>query len=71
MYEWHTFGGGVMWIVWILVVALLVWIVVTATRSAGGSRETPRSAREILDSRYANGEIDRDEYQQKRADLEK
>lgn len=35
MYEWHSFGGGVMWIIWILIVALLVWVVVTATRSAG------------------------------------
>jgi len=71
MYEWHTFGGGMMWIFWILIVALLVWLVLAATRSAGGSREAPKSAREILDARYAAGEIDRDEYEQKRADLEK
>ena len=71
MYEWHTFGGGMMWIFWILIVALLIWFVVVATRSAGGSREAHKSAREILDSRYARGEIDRDEYTQKRADLEK
>lgn len=70
MYEWHTYGGGMMWIFWFLIVALLVWLVLAATRSAAGSRETHRSAREILDSRYASGEIDREEYEQKRADLE-
>lgn len=71
MYEWHTFGGGMMWIFWILIAALLIWLVIAATRSGGSSREAHKSAREILDSRYASGEIDRDEYTQKRADLEK
>lgn len=36
-------------------------------REASGERETPR---EVLDRRYAEGEISRDEYEQMKRDLE-
>ncbi len=71
MYEWHMFGGGFMWLFWIVILGLLVWFVVAATRQPGGRGEGRKSAREILDERYARGEIDREEYEQKRADLDR
>ena len=71
MYEWHAFGGGFMWLFWIVILALLVWFVVTLARRSDGAPNGRKSAREILDERYARGEIDREEYEQKRADLER
>jgi putative membrane protein len=47
------------------IVALARWI--GAGGSDGGGRA--RTAREILDERYARGEIDREEYQRRRDDI--
>ncbi|MBU0499129.1 MAG: SHOCT domain-containing protein [Gammaproteobacteria bacterium] len=71
MFDGHMFGfgGGFMWLFWLLLILLVVWIV-SATASSG--REKPgkeRTALEILEARYARGEIDRDEFEQKKRDL--
>jgi len=64
------FGFGIpglgMILIWGLIIGVVIWVIraVTARRSADR-----KSAREILDERYARGEIDRDELQQKRRDL--
>ena len=67
-------GMGLGWLFfiafWALVVAALVLVVkklMSQTRTAGGPpQQTPL---EILQSRYARGEIEREEYEQKRRDL--
>ena len=69
MYEWHGFGGGMMWIFWILIIVALVWFVAFATRRGGLSSGSEKSAMEVLKERYARGEIDRDEFEQKQKDL--
>lgn len=51
----------------IALVALVVWIVTSAPR--GGDSPHTR-ARDVLDQRYARGEIGRDEYLERKADLE-
>lgn len=61
------FGMG-LW--WILIIALVVAVGVWAFRRAGDSPSAPReTARDVLDKRYARGEIGRDEYEQKKRDL--
>lgn len=62
------FGMG-LW--WILLVALVVALGVLAYRRAGSDNASaPReTARDILDKRYARGEIGRDEYEQTKRDL--
>ena len=62
------FGGGFMWLFWILLVVAIVWIIKAAVGSDRSvSRRTPR---EILDERYARGEIDETEYRRRRQELE-
>jgi len=68
MYEWHGFGGMSMWILWILIVVALIWLATSATRRDRDPGKQEKSALEILEERYARGEIDRDEYLQKRDD---
>jgi putative membrane protein len=56
------------------VVVLVVWVVqkVSHSTSAGTSATPPQpvlSAREILDIRYARGELTREEYQTKLSDI--
>jgi putative membrane protein len=69
MYEWHGLGGSGMWIFWILIIVALIWLVIFATRRESGSSTRQKSAREILQERYARGEIERDEFEQKKKDL--
>ncbi|MBU2608262.1 MAG: SHOCT domain-containing protein [Chloroflexi bacterium] len=68
-------GFGTMFfmpILWIAVVGLIVWAVVAAVRRPGESDSPTRlaeSALEILKRRYARGEIDQKEYEEKKKDL--
>ncbi len=74
MYGWGWgpgawFGMGGWWIV--LVVVLIAAAVSCAARRRGsrGADGARESARDVLDKRYARGEIGRDEYEQKKRDL--
>ncbi|MEF8793220.1 SHOCT domain-containing protein [Thiohalorhabdus sp.] len=67
------FGGPLIWILVIVVlVALVPWVVRQGSQNsaAGGGGAGSNRALEVLKERYARGEIDREEYQRKRTDLE-
>jgi putative membrane protein len=64
---WMGFGG--MWFGWLLVIALVAAVVWFVARGARGSNQP--SALDVLDQRYARGEIGREEYEQKRRDLQR
>jgi putative membrane protein len=68
-YEHVGMGWGGLWMVliWAIPILLVVLLVRYFTRDSGG--KTVKSALDILDARYARGEIDRDEYLKRRADL--
>jgi putative membrane protein len=65
-------GMGWMWLVWLSSIAIIVLVVVLVARVVppGGSGDAPRPgdrrsrAQEILDERYARGELTDDEYQE-------
>jgi putative membrane protein len=76
MHDWMGWGWGGMWLgplFMLIPLVLLIAAVVVLLRwmgvgsSDGGGRV--RTAREILDERYARGEIDREEYQRRRDDI--
>ena len=69
MFEWHGYGGGMMWFFWILIIVALVGFVMLATRRGDIPSRREKSALEILKERYASGEIDREEFEQKKKDL--
>lgn len=69
---WSIGGMGMIWMLlfWVGVVVLVVW----AVRNVGDSkarRDTSNRALEILDERYARGEIDTDEFYSRRSELER
>ena len=71
MYGWTGWG---MWLIGPVVLILIVWLVVSLVNgTAGSATGTPDSAgpRRLLDDRFARGEIDRDEYQERLATLER
>ena len=59
-------------VVWLLLAGAMIAGLVLLVRARGGrvSERTGRRALEILEERYARGEIQREEYLQKRRDLE-
>ncbi len=76
---WH-YGGGFGWglgmfgmvVFWIAIVVALVWVVrlVLDRGEPHQSSRPSESPLEILQRRYARGEIDRAEYEEKRRDLQ-
>ncbi len=66
----HWMFGGFMWIFWILIIVGLVflikWVVQQSKPCETGQGESPL---EILKKRYAKGEIDKEEFDQKKKDL--
>lgn len=63
------FGGLIMILFWFLVIAVIAAAI--KYLFAGKHGQHGRSARDILDDTYARGELSRDEYFQKRDDLQK
>lgn len=69
---WHWYGmqpwGWIsMAVFWVAIVALVVW----GVRSSGGTaRPDPDQAMRILEERFARGEIDQQEYEERRRVLE-
>ena len=57
------------WILILIAIAVVVWLM-TRGPFAGGAQTDRRSALDILKERYARGEIQRDEFEQKKRDLE-
>jgi putative membrane protein len=72
MWEWHGagFGGGFMWIFWILIIFAIVMLIKAVGKSNNSNseehRETPL---EILEKRYARGEIDDQEFAHRKQEL--
>lgn len=64
------FGGPFMLLFWVLVIIGIVVLVKWLAGQSSSRRDArERTALEILQERYARGEIDRDEYEQKKRDL--
>ena len=74
-YDGFGFGGGVMGIGMLLFWGLIIALIFMMVRGFGGPRNASeprtrdRTALEILSERYAKGEIDKREFEEKRRDL--
>ena len=67
---WGGMGFGML-LFWGLLIAGIVTLVKCSWGSgACGNRERKKSALDILKERYARGEIEREEFEQKKRDLE-
>ena len=63
---WHMSG---MWIFWIALILLAVLSVRWLSNSPTGRERSPESPIDVLKRRYAQGEIEKEEYERKLADL--
>jgi putative membrane protein len=63
-YGWHDGSWGILWMVasWVAIVVLVLVIARAMIRPEGGGGERQRDPKEILQERFARGEIDEAEY---------
>lgn len=65
---YHFWGMHFVW--WIIWIALLIWIFASPW-PIPGSRNKVESPLEVLQKRYAKGEISTEEYEERKATLER
>ena len=65
----HWFGGEFMWIFWLVLVVAIYWGATVLFSYKNKTPNNKKNALDILRDRYAKGEIDKEEFEQKRKDL--
>lgn len=65
----HWMFGGFMWVFWIVVLVALFFLIKWIVQQKPGSQKPEESALDVLEKRYAKGEIDKEEFEQKKKDL--
>lgn len=71
------YGFGFGWILTIIIWVLIIWAIIAFVRAASGKcssdwhmQEKENTALKILNERYAKGEINKEEFEQKKKDIE-
>jgi putative membrane protein len=66
-----SFGGGIMmFLFWAVVILFFVWVVREVSGRNNRDKTHSKSALDILRERYAKGEIDKKEFEEKKKDLD-
>lgn len=58
------------WLFWLALLALLIWAGFALSRRSRLNDGKEETALDLLNERYARGEIDREEYMQRRNDIQ-
>ena len=69
MWGEHMMFGGFMWIFWIAVIVALFFFVKWIVQQKPSNQKPEEDALEVLKKRYARGEVDKEEFEQKKKDL--
>ncbi len=71
-YGWHDGGWGVLWMVlsWTVIVAIVIFIVRAFSQPSTGPSSRERDPLQILDERFARGEISEEEYRERKRVLQ-
>jgi putative membrane protein len=64
------YGGGFMWLIVLALVGVGIYFLLQVTKRKGSDDSTIVTALDILKKRYAKGEIDKEEFDRRKKDLE-
>ena len=69
MFHHGFMGFG--WIIWLAIIAIAVWLILrfTTKNRIKGDTSRGKSSIDILDERYAKGEIDKEEYEERKSKI--
>ena len=66
----YGYGGGFMWIIVLVLVGIGGYFLLQVSKSKGSDRQITEKPLDILKMRYAKGEIDKEEFDRKKKDIE-
>lgn len=70
MHDFNFFGGGWMMLFWwFLIIALVIFAFRALIRGRQNNQHKEETPMEILNRRYANGEIDEEEFNKRKREL--
>jgi putative membrane protein len=67
---WFGFGGALMWVVYIALVALVIYLLVRSAKSKPSESSLTETPMDILKKRYAGGDITKKEFDKIKKDLQ-
>ncbi|KPJ48193.1 hypothetical protein AMJ40_07960 [candidate division TA06 bacterium DG_26] len=67
---WFGFGGAFMWLIYIALVALVIYFLVRSAKSKSTESSATETPMDILKKRYAGGEITKKEFEKIKKDLQ-
>ncbi|MFP4469309.1 MAG: SHOCT domain-containing protein [Bacteroidota bacterium] len=66
----HFWGMGWGWIIGLIITGVIIWIIVKAVNKTSPEvTKSDKSALDILKERYARGEIDREEFEERKKSI--
>ncbi len=72
MYGMHWWGMGFGWFTGLVFLVIIIWLIIrTVNHDAYHRSHSSNSALDILKERYAKGEIGKDEFEEKRKQIER
>ena len=65
----HGWGMGWWWLVGVLIFVVAIWLILKAVNQSNRPSNSSKTPMDVLNDRYARGEIDQQEYEQRKRDL--
>jgi putative membrane protein len=66
----YGYGGGFMWLIVLVLVGVVIYFLFQVSKSKGSDGSIIEIPLDILKKRYAKGEIDKEEFDRKKKNLE-
>lgn len=70
MFNGHGWGMGFGWIFGLIILIAIIWFVYKALNTNQTIKSGNKSSMDILKERYARGEIDKQEFEERKKDLQ-